>query len=56
MGFVAANNLYVGQTTSDANGNYSLGSPYTGVAHYLIAFISGSPDQFGTTDNTLVPA
>ncbi len=54
--FLASNNLYVGQTTSDANGNYSLGSPYLGVAHYMVAYLPGSPDESGTTVNTLIPA
>lgn len=55
-GFLTSNNLFVGQTTSDANGNYSLGSPYLGVAHYLEAYLPGSPDVAGTTVNTLIPA
>jgi hypothetical protein len=56
QGFVTSNDLFVGQTTSDANGNYSLGSPYVGVAHYLVAYLPGSPDRAGTTVDTLVPA
>lgn len=55
-GFVASNNLYVGQTTSDANGNFQLGSQYLGVTHYLVAYLPGSPDRAGTTIDTLIPA
>jgi hypothetical protein len=54
-GFRASDNLFVGQTISDSNGNYSLGSPYA-VAHYLVAYEAGSPDSAGTTVNTLVPS
>ena len=55
-GFRTSDNLYVGQTTSDSNGNYSFGSPYVGVNHYLEAYLPGSPDIAGTTVNTLIPA
>lgn len=56
QGFRTSDNLFVGQTISDANGNYSLGSPYPSVAHYLVAYLPGSPDVLGTTVNTLVPS
>jgi hypothetical protein len=55
-GFRTSDSLYVGQTTSDSNGNYSLGSPYVGVNHYLVAYEAGSPDVLGTTVNTLTPS
>lgn len=55
-GFRASDDLFVGQTISDSNGNFSLGTPYPSVAHYLVAYEAGSPDVSGTTINTLVPA
>jgi hypothetical protein len=42
----------------DANstdGQFSVPSPYPGVAHYLVAYKPGSPDIGGTTVNTLIP-
>lgn len=46
---------YVHQTTSDANGAYSL--PASNVLpHYLVAYKAGSPDVAGTTRNDLVGA
>jgi hypothetical protein len=55
QGFVTSSEVFVGQTTSDSNANYSLGSQYIGVAHYLVAYLPGSPDVAGTTVNTLIP-
>jgi hypothetical protein len=37
-GYRTSDNLFVGQTTSDANANYSLGAVYPGVTHYLEAY------------------
>jgi hypothetical protein len=56
LGFRQSDNLFVGRTTSDANGNYSLGSPYPGVSHFIVAYLAGSPDVAGTTVNNLIPA
>ena len=56
QGFLTSNDLFVGQTVSDANANYALGSPYLGVNHYLVAYLPGSPDRSGTTVNNLIPA
>jgi hypothetical protein len=55
-GFRTSDNLFVGQTISDANGNFQLGTPYPGVTHDLVAYLVGTPDTAGTTVNTLVPA
>lgn len=46
-------NLMVATSMSD--GTYEVGTPYAGSAHYLIAYLAGSPDTAGTTVNTLVP-
>ena len=54
QGFVTATDAYVGQTVSDANGWYSLPTPYVG-QHYIVAYKPGSPDVAGTTVNTIVP-
>lgn len=53
-GFLTATNAFVGQVTSDTGGYFELPTPNVG-AHYLVAFQGGSPDQVGTTDNTLIP-
>lgn len=53
--FRSSDNLYIGKTTSDSNGNYSVSSIYAGVNHYLVAYLPGSPDIAGTTVSTLVP-
>lgn len=53
--FVTSTDAYVSETTSDDNGRYEAGTPNAGVAHYLVAYIPGSPDRAGTTVNTLIP-
>lgn len=55
QGFRTSDDLYIGQTTADANGYYVFSTPYAGVEHYMVAYVDGSPDRFGTTVNTLVP-
>ena len=55
LGFRTSDNLYVGRTTSDSNGTYMLATPYPGVAHFVIAYLDGAPDQAGTTVNDLIP-
>jgi len=54
QGFLTANDVFVGQCTSDSGGYFELPTPYTG-AHYLVAYKAGSPDVAGTTVNTLIP-
>jgi hypothetical protein len=56
LGFRQSDKRFVGQTTSDANGNYSIGSPYPSVNHFIVAYLAGSPDVAGTTVNNLVPS
>jgi hypothetical protein len=55
QGFVTASDLYVGETTSNSQGYYQLGTPYPATNHYLVAYKAGSPDVSGTTVNTLQP-
>jgi len=56
QGFVTSNDVFVGQTTSDAGGYYELTTIYLGVNHYVVAYKAGVPDVSGTSVNTLVPA
>lgn len=53
--FVTSTDAYVSETTSDGNGRYESPTTNAGVAHYLVAYIAGSPDRAGTTVNTLIP-
>lgn len=55
QGFRTSDDLYVGQVVSDAAGNFALPTPYSGTAHYLVAYKAGSPDVAGTSVNTIVP-
>jgi len=50
-----AQNRLVGDTISDANGNYSINvnGPDTAKAFFAVAYKAGSPDTSGTTINTL---
>jgi hypothetical protein len=48
-----ADDSYVHQTTSDANGNYVIPASQN-LQHYCNAYKAGSPDVAGTTVNTLV--
>src|SRR5258706_13707919 len=53
--FRTADDSYVSQVTSDANGNYNI--PASNLfQHYLVAYLAGSPDVAGTTVNTLLGA
>ena len=56
QGFVTATEVYVGQTTSDAGGWYTLTTPYASVAHYVVCYKAGSPDVAGTSLNNLTPS
>lgn len=50
-----SDDLYVSSGVSDASGNYGCYTPYTGVSHYAVAYLAGSPDKTGTSLNTLTP-
>lgn len=51
-----ATDVLVDTTTSDVSGNYSFPNVTSQDAYYLVAYLDGSPDVEGTTDNTLVGA
>lgn len=55
QGFVTSTDVFVGETTSDSQGYYELGTVYPATNHYLVAYKTGSPDISGTTVNTLQP-
>lgn len=44
----------VSQTISDASGKYFVTTQYYPDAHYLVTYKTGSPDVFGTSENTLI--
>jgi hypothetical protein len=44
------------EVQSLTDGSYDLATNFPGVAHYVVAYLTGSPDRAGTTVNTLVPA
>ena len=44
------------EVQSRTDGSYDLATNFPGVNHYVVAYLSGSPDRAGTTVNTLVPA
>lgn len=52
--FRTSDGLLAGTTTSDATGNFQVGTPYAGVAHYCNAYYT-SGALAGTTVNTLIP-
>lgn len=54
--FLTATNAFVGQVTSDANGNYAAPTPWTGQNHFVVAYLAGSPDVAGTTIDELTPS
>lgn len=53
MAFRTVDNLFLGQTVSDASGNYDFRVPSLD-ASYLVVYKAGAPDVAGTTVNTLV--
>jgi hypothetical protein len=55
MVFRQSDNLFTGFGVSDANGNYQVGTPYSGVAHYAVAYLDIATDLAGTTVNNLTP-
>lgn len=52
--FVTATNVLAGSTVSDAAGYFEL-CVWSSLAHYIVAYLAGSPDVAGTTVNTLTP-
>jgi len=44
----------VSSVVSDANGNYTITTPYYPDPHYMVCYKAGPPDTFGTTVNTLI--
>ena len=44
------------KVVSDALGNYTVTTPFAPDSHYIVMYKAGSPDVFGTTQNTLVGA
>lgn len=51
--FRTSDDVQVGYTTSDANGNWTI-FVATG-SYYLVEYKAGAPDVFGTSLNTLAP-
>ncbi len=51
-GFQQSNHEYIGSVVSAPDGSYSLPTPYS-TAHYVVAYLAGSPDTAGTTVNNL---
>lgn len=52
--FLTAGDVPAGTCTSDSGGYFVCCTPYPG-AHYIVAYKAGSPDQAGTTVNTIIP-
>lgn len=55
MLFTTPDNRYVQETTSDGSGNWSMDIFVSG-PFYLVEYKAGSPDQAGTSVNTLEPS
>lgn len=53
--FRTSDDLFVEEVTTDNSGYYCVGTPYEGVAHYLVAYEDSGSDRMGTTVNTLIP-
>ena len=53
-GYLTATDAFVSQCTSQGDGAFDFCTQFTG-AHYLVAYLAGSPDVAGTTVNTLTP-
>lgn len=43
------------EANARADGSYDLATNFPGVNHYVVGYVTGSPDRGGTTLNTLVP-
>lgn len=56
QGFVTATDAYVGEVQSLTDGSYILGTETAaGTAHYLVAFLAGTPNRAASSDNTIIP-
>lgn len=54
--FRTSDDAYGGyEVQSREDGSYDLPTQYPGVAHYVVAYLTGSPDRSGATANTLIP-
>jgi hypothetical protein len=51
--FRTSDDVEVAQVTSNALGVFSI-QVQAGIAHYIVAYKTGTPDRAGTTLNTLV--
>lgn len=51
--FRTATDVEVDQTVSDGSGAYSFPNVTAEEAHFVVAYLAGSPDVAGTTKNTL---
>lgn len=54
MLFTTGDNRFVQETTSDGSGNWSMDVRVSG-PFFLVEYKAGSPDQAGTSVNTLLP-
>lgn len=52
--FRTSDDRLISQVVSDANGNFTITTPYYPDGHYLVIYKAGTPDIFGTTVNTLI--
>jgi hypothetical protein len=55
QGFLTSNDQYIGQVVSDSAGYYELLTAFN-QAHYVVAYLPGSPDVSGTSVDTITPA
>lgn len=54
--FRTSDDAFAGEVNANStDGRFDVPTPYVGANHYLVAYKPGSPDQGGTTVNTLVP-
>lgn len=51
--FTTSDDIKFSTQTSDASGNFSFKVPSNGWSFYMVAYLPGSPDVFGTTVNTI---
>ena len=54
--YLTSTNAPVAVATSGQDGSYSIGTPFTGQNHYVVAYLAGTPDVAGTSVNTLTPS
>lgn len=52
--FVTSTDKFVAEGQTNSNGSYEVPTP-SAVAHYAVAYVTGSPDRAGSTVNTLTP-